>query len=80
MTEYRIETVSDFLKVPAERRAACLAEFTDWIELAEAMTDLTAACGVESEAFRFEWIDDGKSERTVVVEASPQAEKPESEQ
>lgn len=75
MTEYQIETVADFLKVPTDRRAKCLEEFAEWIELAEALTDFTAACNLETEPVRFDWIDDGKRKKTVIFDASPQADR-----
>lgn len=65
--EYKIGTVGDFLQVPAERRAACLVEFLDWIALSEAaIAPLKSIQGSEGfraamiEGMGFVWIDDGK--------------------
>jgi hypothetical protein len=65
MTEYHIETVNDFLMVPKDRRAACLVEFLEWIAIADELPKLIASYGPETEAFRFDWIDDGKADVTV---------------
>lgn len=59
MKTYEIEHVKDFLKVPADRREACLKEFADWIVVAETVTDIANSRGAKSEPARFDWIDDG---------------------
>lgn len=64
---YRIETLADFVKVPAARRGACLEEFATWIEVAEATAGFFEACGARSEPVAFTWIDDGERNITVSV-------------
>lgn len=76
MKTYEITNVSDFLKVPKDRRGACLIEFSAWIELAEATVEFTEACGAHSTPFRFDWIDDGKLEKSVHFEISKPKNQP----
>lgn len=69
--QYRIETVQDFLKLPAEKIDACLAEFSDALKHAKELEGRTqelakmfgkSASGlVKFEGFT--WIDDGKTEK-----------------
>lgn len=70
--KYRIEHVSDFLKVPLDRQAACLEEFDDFLETMRAIQDLVAvagqAVGIPNAgciADAFIWADDGKKNRTI---------------
>lgn len=57
---YEIRTVADFLKVPADRRAACLAEFPKCLEYAEAFGGFLDACGANGARFDvYVWTDDG---------------------
>ena len=73
--EYTIATVGDFLAVPADRQADCLAEFADWLGAARGIRDLAAAVGEDPAAQigPFEWTDDGERRGTVIV--SPPAAK-----
>ena len=68
MTEYRIETVKDFLMVPKDRRHACIEGFMDWLEIADDLKALT----MPGSPFRYDFIDDGKRDRTVLFETSPE--------
>lgn len=56
---YRIEHISDLLKVPADRRAACLAELPDWLAIAEMMPVLMGD-EIPILAQSFIWNDDGE--------------------
>ena len=77
--KYTIATVGDFLNVPAERQAACLAEFADYLrvmrDLCEMVKIASAVVGadVESLITPFIWIDDGKRNRTIELTAEPAA-------
>ena len=53
---YEIKTVGDFLKVPFDRREACLAEFASFLDSAEHLAELFTG-GVLT--LVFEWCDDG---------------------
>ena len=64
--EYEISTIADFLKVPEEKQAACIADFITWLGLArhnaEAIASLNAILGEGAVSFdcgRFTWVDDG---------------------
>lgn len=66
VNEYEIETVADFLDVPEDRLAACLADFQGWLRLARSdQTDglLRTMLGAHGSFVndRFLWRDDGKS-------------------
>ena len=71
---YKLKTVMDFTQVPEDRIDACLEEFKDFIghmrllhNLARDVARIAGAKDVDlSESF-FEWIDDGKRERTLKV-------------
>lgn len=71
---YEIERVSDFLKVPQDRIADCLAEFKEFLGLAHEMQDVTKAVGEvvgadgSCEIGPFTWIDDGKKTRSVTIQ------------
>jgi len=52
--EYRIRKVADFLKVPKDRRAVCLTEFLDYLDMLDTL-DLP-----NDEPIGFDWTDDGK--------------------
>ena len=71
--EYTIATVGDFLAVPADRQADCLAEFADWLGAARGIRDLAAAVGDVAEVAPgaqigpFEWVADGERRGTVLV-------------
>jgi hypothetical protein len=78
MTEpkrYEIEKIEDFLKVPPERRALCLAEFQTFLSIMDKVDELrrqlVAGLGIPAEALtfdgRFTWIDDDKGEAVVKV-------------
>lgn len=53
---YEIKELMDFVKVPAERRAACLADFAQWVDSYEAVKAVLGDALVRS---HFVWIDDG---------------------
>lgn len=64
--EYRIESLLDFTKIPAERRAAALAEFQEWLACVEAVQALNHAFSSSEDVCLqlrggcFIWTDDGK--------------------
>jgi hypothetical protein len=76
---YRIETVSDFLKVPPERQHGCLEEFADFLDTARCVAEMLSIVGdvvgvdPQTQIGAFVWIDDGKRDRTVTIvpQASP---------
>jgi hypothetical protein len=74
--EYVIETVDDFLKVPEDRQAACIAEFADFLAIArgldEAVASLSGIFGaaVHPRIGPFIWIDDGKKDRTISIQCT----------
>jgi hypothetical protein len=79
---YEICTVADFLKVPVERRRACLRDFATWLDIQEPLLRLMEAAGAEPGQFVFRneifvWIDDGKREMKVEIRTLP--EEPEKE-
>ena len=52
---YSIRTLADFNKVPKERRAACLAEFLDYLDFVD-QTPIPGYMG----HLGFTWSDDGR--------------------
>jgi hypothetical protein len=68
-SEYRLNTVKDFLAVPAESIDACLSDFKTWLEIArnssEFNSDMNELLGIPGAvAFSndgFTWLDDGIS-------------------
>lgn len=65
--KYLIRSVSDFFKVPEERRALCVKEFGDWHRMIAAVRNagriVSDALGVPapvitSDLSTYEWIDD----------------------
>ena len=73
--EYVIATVGDFLKVPEDRQADCLAEFADFLGMARDIVELAAIAGevvgvdAAAQIGPFTWIDDGKKNRTIRIHA-----------
>jgi hypothetical protein len=53
--------VGDFLAVPADRQADCLAEFANWLDMARDFAEPGSQIGP------FEWTDDGERRGTVIV-------------
>lgn len=68
---YKLKTVMDFTQVPEDRIDACLEEFKDFVGhmrlLHNLAADLAGAKEVDLGESHFEWIDDGKRERTLKV-------------
>ena len=70
-SEYRIEKVADFLKVPEDRLASCLEEFADFLQMSRDMLGITKSLadiiGVEdaSKIGAYTWIDDGKKDKSI---------------
>lgn len=65
-TEYRIKTVKDFLKVPADKREQCLREFNEWLGLIDKGINgrLAELFGMKENQVltsAFIWVDDGKT-------------------
>ena len=73
--EYHIATVSDFLKVPEDRQADCLAEFADFLGMARSIVEMAEIAGevigmdAAAQIGPFIWIDDGKKNRTIRIHA-----------
>jgi len=71
--EYVIATVGDFLKVPEDRQADCLAEFADFLDVARGLVEITEIAGemvgadATAQIGPFTWIDDGKKNRTILI-------------
>lgn len=78
---YELRTVSDFLKVPEDRRYVCLREFHAWLYMQRAVADLICAsaaslgetlpreCIHVRNGDVFRWMDDGKAAINVTIEA-----------
>jgi hypothetical protein len=64
--EYGIRTVADFLAVPRERRALCLAEFRVWLEMVE-LFDAALGLALVGQPAEFHWIDDDKGEMVAAI-------------
>ncbi len=69
---YEIKTVADFLKVPEQRREACMKEFLDFLTLAgatvgaaNALADLMGLDKSQNRVEAFTWIDDGERNQTL---------------
>jgi len=73
--QYVISTVGDFLKVPEDRQADCLAEFADFLGMARGIVELSSIAGEivgtdsATEIGPYTWIDDGKKNRTIRISA-----------
>jgi hypothetical protein len=63
--EYEIQTVKDFLKVPADRRPDCLTEFLHYLDHMEPYRELFDTGAVFP---AFVWCDDGH--QTTAAEAA----------
>lgn len=66
-TEYPINCLSDFLKVPAEKQAECLRDFGTWLDMCRRKDDLQSELEAEFPGINaslnlegFVWIDDGE--------------------
>jgi hypothetical protein len=66
-TEYRIDCLSDFLKVPAGKQAECLSDFSTWLNVCRRGDDLNSEIEAESPGLNaklnldgFVWVDDGE--------------------
>lgn len=71
---YKLKTVMDFTTIPEDRIDACLEEFKEFIghmrllhNLASDVARIAGAKEVYLGESHFEWIDDGKRERTLKV-------------
>ena len=68
---YKIREVQDFLNVPEDRLEVCLSEFSVFIgtmrDLERTVNSLAELTGEDPQMTKatFEWIDDGKKERTI---------------
>lgn len=73
--EYRIETVRDFLTIPADRRRIALHEFLSWLEFTEKADILlgavrqTLGADIKSPDV-FHWVDDDLGEVRVCATAT----------
>jgi hypothetical protein len=74
---YKITKVADFLKVPPDRRDACLKAFAEFLPMAQDMldvantfADLLGADKSLNAIEGFTWIDDGKDEVTIRLRPS----------
>lgn len=66
-TEYPINKLSDFLKVPHEKQAECLRDFATWLDICRRADDLHLELKAEFpdvsaqlDTEGFVWIDDGQ--------------------
>lgn len=79
--KYVITTVGDFLNVPEERQADCLAEFGDFLGMARGMAELAKIAGevvgvdASAQIGSFTWIDDGKKNRTIRIRLESQGQR-----
>jgi len=67
--EYEIKTIGDLLKIPADRRAACLAEILNGCAAVEAYSAEVRRHAprwlrgvIVPRLSRFTWVDDGKTD------------------
>ena len=73
---YQIETVADFLRVPEDRIADCLAEFADYLSMARGIIEQADIAGeligavVAAKIDPFEWTDDGRRKRQIEIRAA----------
>ena len=76
-SEYIIETVNDFLKVPEDKIDLCLSEFKEALNISRLMMEI-AAIGYECTHGEkpqsplammpyFKWIDDGEKNITITI-------------
>lgn len=68
LKEYDIKTVQDFLKVPEDRIADCLAEFKEGLDIARPFIEISEMLGTDNIFPQFTWIDDGEKNKTIHVE------------
>lgn len=65
---YEIRTVEDFMLVPAHRRALCLKEFDEYLDMLDSVKALNAMLGHDvvtvENSDTFHWIDDDKRQMT----------------
>ena len=59
MTRYVIQSISDFQKIPVNRRKTCLEEFAVWLSVAD-FVDKLPGSAVSLDKTEFIWTDDGK--------------------
>ncbi len=59
---YEINTIADFLKVPAERQADCLKEFASFLAFVRLAQTVGTAFNSPIENGAFVWVDDGKTD------------------
>jgi hypothetical protein len=70
---YQIETVADFLRVPEDRIADCLAEFADYLTMARGIIEQAEIAGevvgvpVTAQIDPFKWVDDGRQKRRIEI-------------
>ena len=68
---FDIATVSDFNKVPAGRREACLHEFIVWLGMMD-FTDAVLDKHPHKKPTSFIWTDDGEQTAELIFRASGQ--------
>ena len=68
MNTYKIEHVSDFLKVPEDKLTQCLKEFHRSLEIARMLGEMAQRVDPAADMAvcmkSFDWIDDGKESQT----------------
>ena len=62
---YTVKAVTDFLKIPPDRRDMALSEFGTWLKLIEAYSAICGPALKTPEAF--DWIDDDKGEAHIAL-------------
>jgi hypothetical protein len=75
---YIIKTLADFLTIPQEKLEHALKDFYSWIEYNHAFRSLAKEipelAGLEADASKFVWVDDGKHEIIPVFEVKEQSD------
>jgi hypothetical protein len=75
---YRIEVITDFLKVPEDRLAACLNDFYDFLTMARRIIERAEIAGrtigvdLTAQIDPFEWTDDGRRKRKIEIRGGDQ--------
>jgi hypothetical protein len=74
---YIIKTLADFLTIPQEKLEHALKDFYSWINYNHAFAAMTKEipelAGLEADASKFVWVDDGKHEIIPVFETKEPA-------
>lgn len=70
---YEIKALSDIFQIPEDRLDAFFVELREWVDLGRPMYELsktlTEALGEDAAQMQMKWIDDGKHDKKIVIEA-----------